>query len=94
LEISDIKAQTPLHAAVKYNHVECARALLEAGADPDGNCLNLSAPIHVATRDNYPCMIKLLINHHADVNGRHGKGGFQQSDSCYKGNTPVYMSLG
>jgi ankyrin repeat protein len=34
---------TPLYAAVQHDHVECAKLLLEFGAEKDGIC-NVRAP--------------------------------------------------
>uniref|UniRef100_H2ZI44 SOCS box domain-containing protein n=1 Tax=Ciona savignyi TaxID=51511 RepID=H2ZI44_CIOSA len=93
LETEDIKGQTPLFAATKFNHVECVRILLEAGAKPDGSDTNISTPIYVAARDNYPDVMSLLIKHGADVNGRHGKQTTSDVRGDYPGNLPIYMTL-
>ena len=89
----DIKGQTPLHAAAKFNHCECVKILLEAGANPDGSDLHISTPIHVAARDNFPHTMALLIQHGADVNGRHAKTT-ETSRSDYAGTLPIYMTIG
>ena len=41
VDVTDVKAQTPLFVAVVNQHWESARALLEAGADPNGSDKNM-----------------------------------------------------
>jgi len=94
VDIVDIKGQTPLHAAAKFNHCECVKMLLEAGANPDGNDMHISTPIHITARDNYPRAMALLIQHGANVNGRHAKTKGETSRSDYAGTLPIYMTLG
>ena len=49
----DVKAQTPLFVAMVNQHWECAEALLEAGADPNGNEKNLCTPLAVMAQRGY-----------------------------------------
>ena len=83
-----------MHAAAKFDHCECVKLLLEAGANPDGSEMHISTPIHVAARDNFPRTMALLIEYGADVNGRHAKMTSQCIRSDYAGTLPVYMTLG
>ena len=41
VDLTDVKAQTPLFVAIVNQHWESARALLEAGADPNGSDRNM-----------------------------------------------------
>ena len=50
---ADVKAQTPLFVAAVNQHWECAKALLEAGADPNGNEKNLCTPLAVMSQRGY-----------------------------------------
>ena len=50
---TDVKAQTPLFVAMVNQHWECAEALLEAGADPNGNEKNLCTPLAVMAQRGY-----------------------------------------
>ena len=42
IDVLDAKAQTPLFVSLVNQHWECARLLLEAGADPNGSQAVLS----------------------------------------------------
>ena len=50
---ADVKAQTPLFVAAVNQHWECAKILLEAGADPNGNEKNLCTPLAVMAQRGY-----------------------------------------
>ena len=49
------QAQTPLFVSLVNQHWECARILLEAGADPNGSQANLCSPLSImCQRGFYP----------------------------------------
>ena len=51
----DAKAQTPLFVSLVNQHWDCARVLLEAGADPNGSQANLCSPLSImCQRGFYP----------------------------------------
>ena len=60
IDISDIKAQTPLAAAVKNKHLGCVRHLVEAGANPDGDRQNLSSPLYLAAMMGDLAIVQVL----------------------------------
>ena len=72
----------PLHFAAMGGHVDAARALLEAGADPNAMSQHRFVkvrPLHTAcalevSREN-PEMVRVLVEHGADVNGTNTEGG-------------------
>ena len=64
---SDVKAQTPLFVATVNQHWECAKILLEAGADPNGDEKNLCTPLAVMAQRGYYDGIKLLCRYGADT---------------------------
>lgn len=53
VDLADVKAQTPLFVAVVNQHWQCARMLLEAGADPNGSERNLCTPLSVMAQRGY-----------------------------------------
>lgn len=62
-----------LAASVANNHVEVARRLLAAGADPDGGSGGLG-PLDQAIMNGHLDLVQLLLDAGADVN-RRGSGG-------------------
>ncbi|RLL94867.1 hypothetical protein CFD26_104148 [Aspergillus turcosus] len=60
--------QIPLHRAVRYNKAECARMLLEAGADPN-LAVDGATPLHTAcSKSEALDMVGLLLQFGAHVN--------------------------
>ena len=66
----DVRDQTPLFAAVKYNHIENAKILLDFGSNPNGIGASSESPVHVAVRDGFTSMIEVLLSHGASPDGR------------------------
>ena len=56
---------TPLHHATRFDYSDVARWLLSNGADVNAEAYNGFTPLHLAGN---PEMVKLLIEHKADVN--------------------------
>ena len=75
----DVRDQTPLFAAVKYNHIENAKILLDFGSNPNGIGASSESPVHVAVRDGFTSMIEILLSHGASPDGRESglKDGLQ-----------------
>ena len=48
IDLSCVKAQTPLFAAIKEKNFDIAKLLLQAGANPNGNSQNNSTLLFVA----------------------------------------------
>lgn len=65
IDKTDDMQRTPLHLAARFNFMEVARWLLDQGADVNARCYNNFTPLLLA-KD--PEMIKLLLEHKADVN--------------------------
>ncbi|RVE55657.1 hypothetical protein OJAV_G00234100 [Oryzias javanicus] len=66
----DVKAQTPLFAAVRGKYLDCVLTLLRAGADPDGNPSNNCSPVLSAAREGDAQILRQLLLHGAEVNSR------------------------
>uniref|UniRef100_A0A667XGJ0 Ankyrin repeat and SOCS box containing 2 n=1 Tax=Myripristis murdjan TaxID=586833 RepID=A0A667XGJ0_9TELE len=62
------KDQTALLIAVSRDHVGCATALLQDGADPDLMNKDGETPLYKACERDNPEMVALLLNHGAAVN--------------------------
>uniref|UniRef100_A0A8C6TKC3 Ankyrin repeat and SOCS box containing 5a n=1 Tax=Neogobius melanostomus TaxID=47308 RepID=A0A8C6TKC3_9GOBI len=60
---------TPLHEACLGNHVACARALIEAGANVQKG-RSLDSPLHAAAEKDCTAVVKLLLDFGADINTR------------------------
>ena len=74
---------TPLHFAAMGGHVDAARALLDAGADPNAMSRHRFVkvrPLHTATAlevsTGNPELVRVLLERGADANGRSEEGGF------------------
>jgi hypothetical protein len=61
--------ETALFAAVCNDHLEAARLLLDAGADPDLKCFNEWAALHAVSRSGNEAMASLLLEKNADNRG-------------------------
>ncbi len=69
----DQLGQTPLHRAALEGSVECARALLDAGAKIEGVQAGIDRPLHVAAKradGQAEAMVRFLIERGADPLGR------------------------
>jgi hypothetical protein len=72
-ELVDVPGQyrlTPLHWAVRNQHEEAARVLLEHGADPNVRDETGMSPLSIASALGAAGLVRLLLHHGADVNGR------------------------
>ncbi|QDU37115.1 Ankyrin repeat protein [Maioricimonas rarisocia] len=70
---------TPLHRASKHRNLVIARALLDAGADPDALKKYDETPLHVAGSAD---MVELLVAGGADIEAR-----------MHNGNTPLQLAV-
>ena len=72
---------TPLNASAHYGRPAMAKALLEAGANP--NYPDFFLPLHIAICRHHPHIVKLLVAHGADINQ------FDKKLNCY----PIHMAV-
>lgn len=62
LQAVDTHGRTPLHFAMHTNQIQCAKLLLDAGAEvekPDQS--NQSTPLHIAVRAGHPEATRFII---------------------------------
>ena len=57
----DVKAQTPLFVAMVNQHWSVARALLQAGADPNGSTANLCSPLSIMCQRGFYHGVKVNL---------------------------------
>ncbi|CAN8201069.1 unnamed protein product [Coccothraustes coccothraustes] len=67
IDLVDVKGQTALYVAVVNGHLECAKILLKAGADPNGSRHHRSTPVYHAARVGRADILQELIRYGADV---------------------------
>lgn len=67
VDLVDVKGQTALYVAVVNGHLDSARILLEAGADPNGSRHHRSSPVYHAARVGRADLLQALIRYGADV---------------------------
>jgi len=104
----DQRGSTALHGAVYWGQQEAAEVLLEAGADPNASSRDgflQIAPLGsaVATTPGIPQpsddedavlgLVRLLLEHGADVNGRRGDGMTALHAACWRGLARVAQEL-
>ncbi len=68
-------AHTPLRAAVRTDHAECVKFLLEAGADPNKDYCRYTLLVDFVKRSSVQC-VELLVKAGADVNEVNAYGAF------------------
>ena len=70
-----LDGRNALHLAVNKGHVAVAKALLEAGNDPNGYDGGGNTPLMVAAQNNLYEMAEMLLAYRAKVNAIHGGFG-------------------
>ena len=73
---------TPLHYAARGGAIECARLLLDAGADVNADSHSLVTPVHQAATVD---VMALLIERGADVDAQDSKGRTPLHLACRRG---------
>ena len=74
VNISDKKGFTSLMNAIDNDHDQCARALLDAGADVNNAGAKVIPPLILATVCEHFKFVKMLLKEGADVNIINKKG--------------------
>lgn len=80
IDITDVRGQTPLFAAVKYNHVENVQIMCKAGANPNGSIIHSESPIHIAVRDGFHDVISVLLKYGASPDGYDDKNRIKREN--------------
>lgn len=75
LEVRNDEGRTPLVVATKANRIKIARALLEAGADPDAKDDLEDSAFLYAGAEGLNQILKLTLEHGADVTSLNRYGG-------------------
>eukprot|EP00698_Gefionella_okellyi_P000532 TRINITY_DN10477_c0_g1_i1.p1 TRINITY_DN10477_c0_g1~~TRINITY_DN10477_c0_g1_i1.p1 ORF type:complete len:1466 (+),score=357.31 TRINITY_DN10477_c0_g1_i1:81-4478(+) len=66
------KGASPLHTALLCGDLTAAKTLLQTGAVVNAKDNNCWTPLHVACYSGSAAACRMLLTHHADVNGCHG----------------------
>jgi Ankyrin repeats (3 copies)/Ankyrin repeats (many copies)/Ankyrin repeat len=80
---------TPLHGACRGGQLECARLLLENGADVDVRDDDEEAALHLASEVGRLEVVQLLLHHNADVNAKGNVGWTALHNASHRGYTEV-----
>jgi ankyrin repeat protein len=68
--VKDEDGNTPLHLAIKANHLQIARLLVERGADVNARNKRGKTPLHIAAERSNEEAVALLVEKGADVNAK------------------------
>jgi ankyrin repeat protein len=96
LEVTDkiSGGRTPLHCASYFNHAECARVLLFAGANVNvKSSTGQTTPLHTAAARGAKHVVHLLCECEADINAADLGGNTPLHLSCAAGHTETVKTL-
>lgn len=82
---------TPLQFAVKYEHENVVRILLEKNASVDSRDCDWVTPLHLAVRNE--TIVKILLEHHADINVKDNSGMTHLHAAAVAGNETIAKIL-
>lgn len=74
VDIADTLGNTALLNACFYNQLDAAQALLDAGANPNFPNKEGRLPLMDAAKNGNDALVKVLLAHHADINGNDDAG--------------------
>ena len=86
---------TPLHLAAFFDHPECVRALIAAGADVDApaqNTMNVR-PLHSAVTARSLTCVEILLAAGADANARQAAGFVPLHSAVHNGDSAIEAAL-
>ncbi len=83
----------PLHAAVAGSHIDIARLLLAAGADPNTEQQDGFRPLHSAAQNGNAELVRLLLAHGADPAQTDAKGRSPRALAEEEGHAAVFELL-
>jgi|GEM_PF-777012 len=72
--VKDEDGNTPLHLAIKANHLQIAKLLIEKGADVNARDRYGWTPLHIAAGHGNLEVVQLLVEKGADVNAKDAQG--------------------
>ncbi len=84
---------TPLHWAVRGRSLDCARWLLDRGADANAESLSGRTALHIAAEWGLDDMVWLLAGYGADLNPRDTKGRTPLHRATYLGEVEAAEAL-
>ncbi|XP_047128763.1 transient receptor potential cation channel subfamily A member 1 homolog isoform X1 [Hydra vulgaris] len=95
LSATDAYHLTPLHYAVKYDHLDAAQILLDKGADVNASGDYDVTPLHYAIRFMVKdcSMMQLLISNNATINAKDKFSSTPLHYACLKGNVKAVKEL-
>lgn len=80
-----LAGDTPLHLAVRSDHIGTAKALLDQGSEINARNTNMWTPLHDAAYDGNIPMIQLLLSYSADINAKEQSGNTPTAIAVLKG---------
>ncbi len=84
---------TPLLEAARNNGVDCARVLLDCGADPNAGTKTLFTPLMLAARSGHGECLRLLLERGAEVNRADKYQWTALHEAAFAGHAPCVTLL-
>uniref|UniRef100_A0A8C8RDG0 Ankyrin repeat and SOCS box containing 3 n=1 Tax=Pelusios castaneus TaxID=367368 RepID=A0A8C8RDG0_9SAUR len=83
-----------LHLSANRGCLESVTVLLEAGADPNDVSCEAPTPLFLAVENGHAEIIKLLLQHRANINGSHSWSGWNSlHQASFQGHTEILKLL-
>nr|XP_013805316.1 PREDICTED: ankyrin repeat and SOCS box protein 3 isoform X2 [Apteryx mantelli mantelli] len=83
-----------LHLSASHGCVESVSILLEAGADPNEVTTEATTPLFLAVENGHLGIVKLLLQHGANINGHHSWSGWNSlHQASFQGYTEIIKIL-
>ena len=86
-------ASIPLHLAVRKDHVDVARMLVERGADVSAQTTDGRTPLHQASLSGSVDMARMLVERGADVSAQTTDGRTPLHDASWSGSVDIARML-
>ncbi|KAF5291783.1 hypothetical protein FQA39_LY14271 [Lamprigera yunnana] len=93
INLKDSQSRTPLHIAALYGKVDCAKYLIEKGAEIDCKDSNGKTPLIAAAQNGQKQILELFLTHKSDVTQYDNNGNTALHLACLRKHTQTALLL-